>query len=647
MLAFLEYEEKVGWLWHRLVGDRASYPAHPEAAVHHAELRGALPVFFRGVGGEAGIEVVEGSPEGSRHRLRLRQRLGMEEERVEHARLTPERVLLPGRIELFPDRSLNRTLYFWQTAFLAFAKSCGPPGPPPADPLAADIARLQRAHRTTRAVLGAWPGLATRHADLSEAVRAVRPRRRLPPVEAAVEEVIGALLGGPPPAGEAALAMLRAVTGDEPAPASLRAPRNYRPFLPVPLWGEVSNEPSSGRRGQQGSTGTSSRAGEHDTRHRKARRRRFDQAARPDSLLLLNKGELMLLASDMVNVNRRQEEEEDAAAARRTADDLEELSLSEDGGSVAPMVRLDLDLAPAAADEEPVEAPLTYPEWHFRRGSYLPAHCSLEIERPPEHGELWQPDATARRRIRLVRRQFEALRPKRERVRRQLDGAELDTDALVRELIERAATGGGSDRVYTDVRDQVRDLAVVILVDQSLSTDAWVRNARVIDVEKEAVTVLGHGLDVLGDAFAIYGFTSRSRRRVLISEVKTFGEPFDEAARRRIASLRPGHYTRIGTAIRFAADRLALRPERHRLLLILTDGKPTDVDHYDGRHGIEDTRRAVHEARRAGAAVFAVTIDERAQTYVPYLFGRGGFAMIDHPERLPGVLPALYRQLTL
>ncbi len=114
---------------------------------------------------------------------------------------------------------------------------------------------------------------------------------------------------------------------------------------------------------------------------------------------------------------------------------------------------------------------------------------------------------------------------------------------------------------------------------------------------------------------------------------------------RRIAALRPGYYTRIGAALRHASAQLAKRPNRKRLLIVLTDGKPNDVDHYEGRFGLEDTRRAVREARRGGVAVFGVTVDREAQSYFPVIFGRGGYAIVGRIARLPAALPAIYRQL--
>ena len=158
------------------------------------------------------------------------------------------------------------------------------------------------------------------------------------------------------------------------------------------------------------------------------------------------------------------------------------------------------------------------------------------------------------------------------------------------------------------------------------------------------MTALAHGLDACGDAFGLWSFTS-TKRKVRVASIKTFDEPLGGTPLRRISALKPGAYTRMGASIRYVQKKLAERPESHRLLLLLSDGKPHDVDHYDGRFGIEDTRRAIQEARHAGTAVFAITIDREASAYVPYLFGRGGYAMVSHINHLVPALPVIYRQL--
>jgi len=153
-------------------------------------------------------------------------------------------------------------------------------------------------------------------------------------------------------------------------------------------------------------------------------------------------------------------------------------------------------------------------------------------------------------------------------------------------------------------------------------------------------------LTACGDEHAIFTFTSRRRSKVSVATVKDFSETLNARIVRRIQMLKPGQYTRIGAAIRHVTPQLVDRPHRYRLLMLVTDGKPNDIDQYEGRYAIEDTRVAIQEARRAGIRVFGVTIDEHARDYFPYIFGRGAYAIISDPKRLPTALPLLYRQLT-
>ena len=633
---FLELEAVVGRAWHRWAAAAASYPSHPHAAVAFDEVRGRLAVFFRGLGGAGGVRLVAGAGAGSGHRLRLRQRLGLGGgERLPQPTLDAEALTLPERIDCFAERDLNAQLYFWLAAFFAHAPAAVAQ---PDDALRADLAQLRAAHAATCATLAAWPGLRPLHARLCEAVRAVRPERALPPSEAAVEDAILHLLGAPAPRKRE---IVDAIATD--APPRLRAPRGYRRFLPVPLWGEI-RENRRGAPSEPGDGPAGEAAEAQEERRLKARRRRTDQAARRDSLIL-HRFEYLLSVAEMVNVNREMEDD-DPASARQTAATLDELTLGSHGRRPASRLKLDLELAPAAVEARPLAATLTYPEWDFTRGCYHADHCRVVAGPAAEEGDDWIPDAAARRRIRAVKRQFEALRPRREVQFAQTDGDELDLDALIRSQVDLRVGAGGSDRVWLQTREAARDLAVAVLMDASLSTDSWVANRRVLDVEKEAVLALGHGLAACGDEHAIFAFTSRTRRQVSVLTIKDFGEALNARVARRLQALRPGHYTRIGAALRHAAARLVAQPNRRRLLLVITDGKPNDMDHYEGRYGAEDTRRAVREARRVGLAVFGITVDSRARDYFPHLFGPGGYAMVGRIARLPAALPAIYRQLT-
>jgi nitric oxide reductase NorD protein len=158
--------------------------------------------------------------------------------------------------------------------------------------------------------------------------------------------------------------------------------------------------------------------------------------------------------------------------------------------------------------------------------------------------------------------------------------------------------------------------------------------------------LFSEALAAVGDPFAIYGFSSVKRHHVRFTLLKNFAESYNDHIRGRILSLRPGFYTRMGAAIRQASNILAEQTQHRKLLLILTDGKPNDIDNYDGRYGIEDTRQAIIDARRLGLVPFCITIDQKADQYLPYIFGSNGFTVIFDPSQLPTKLPQLYHQLT-
>lgn len=592
--------------------------------------------MFRALGGETGVQIASASARRTGHRLGWRQRIGLGDERLEQPGRDAATIFLPDRIAIFPDRALNATLYRWLAAWFAAAPI---EAIAEADPLRRDLSMLRRASETAVWVLTQFPGLVADYAQLAAATAKARPRRPLPRVEQEIEQIVLALLGaGRGPSGRLWPAMM----GTGPLPD--KAPPGYRSILPCPLWGDCWTRELSPAHTDEDECAPGAAAAAKDDRKRFAVRERGDDANRRDPFVL-NRFEKILAMAEMVNVDRPADDSEDEDA-QKAADDLEEITLSRRSGKPASRFKFDLDLPPEALDGSRLNAELTYPEWDYRSGSYLPDHCRVLAGAAPERGENWTPDETMRRHVRQVRRRFEALRPRRELMRAQADGDELDLDALVRARCDlRAGSSAGLDRVHMAMRPQGHDLAVTLLVDVSLSTDAWVDGYRVLDVEKEALLVLAHGLSACGDHHSILTFTSRRRSWVRLEAVKAFGEPMSGAVERRIGALKPGYYTRIGAAVRHAAAELARQPQRKKLLLVLTDGKPNDVDHYEGRFAVEDTRKSVQEARRLGIAVFGVTIDATAQTYFPTLFGRGGYAIVGNIKRLPAALPAIYRQV--
>ncbi len=639
LLSLLEPEEAAGSAWQRLAEGRGSAPNFPEAAVALESVSASLSVFFRGLGGERAVKIAALAAETSRHRLSLRLRLMLGEERIEHARRDCQAIYLPERISAFPEQSLNRQLYFWLAAFFVHRQPT--PRVPSGDPLAQDIAYLRATHMTIAAALAAVPGLAPVYNELCARHRVLRPVRRLPEAEREVEHAIHRLLGS----GDDGGAFWRFIAGGTDFGA-LGAPRRYRPFLPSPLWGDAldyeggaDTPPDADSRADGASTEA------RNQRTPKATRRESDQTDRKD-YLALNRFEKLLTLVESLNINRAVEDD-DEEGARKALEDSEEIALGAHTKKPSTRLKADLDIAPPASGGGEVSG-LAYPEWDYRRNAYRQNYCRVLTGAavPSAATADWEPDECLRRRIRRVRRQFEGVRPRPQTLRAQLDGSDLDLEAVIRARADLLSAGAGSDRLYTATRRQERDMSVALLADVSLSTDSWIDGRRVLDIEKESLLVLTHALTACGDEHAIFTFTSKRRFAVHAKTVKEFGEPLCSKVEQRIGSLKPGHYTRMGAAIRHVSARLDERIRRHRLLLVITDGKPNDTDHYEGRYGIEDTRRAIQEARRKGQIVFGVTVDTKAQSYFPSLFGRGGYAIVNHAARLPSALLTLYKQLS-
>lgn len=637
-----EPEESVGKIWHAFASGLDAPEVFEEEAVTLSDMQGRLAILFRGLGGSKDIEIKPAPVQESGHRLSRRRALGQRAERFARASFDGEALRLPDRIAVFPDADANRALYLWLAAATAFA------GAPryEADILRADIRALQAAHRMTQAALAECPGLRRLYANLCIAERQLRRPRSLPAVEASIEAAIVHLLGAPPPSDPLAVEMARAIrTGSEDL-GSISAPRGYRTFMPVALWPDLR---SSELRAKVEREGETPEQGENvpdaDDKVFKAKRKTADQAARKDSLIL-HKFEAIFSWAEFLNLNRRIDDD-DEDTAKKAADDQEEVSLTQVPQRAKTRLRLHLDLSPEEADFEQLAGEHVYPEWDHRSKEYLSDFCRV-IAGPAATAETdpaFLECARTQRRIRAVKRQFEALRPRRVHLNRQVDGEEIDIEAAVAARVDLAATGANCDRVYISSRSQERDLAISILLDASRSTESYVSGRQVIDIEREALIALAWGLDACGDETSIDAFSSLRRDRVFVHTCKGFDEPMGADVEVRIAGLRPGHYTRLGAAIRHVSDGLAKRPRQRRLLLVITDGKPNDLDHYEGRYGIEDTHMAVREARRSGQSVFGITIDRKAQAPFSRIFGRGGFIVIPDPEKLTAALPQIYSHL--
>jgi len=303
--------------------------------------------------------------------------------------------------------------------------------------------------------------------------------------------------------------------------------------------------------------------------------------------------------------------------------------------------------AAAAADEGAAEAEAgtaVYDEWDFARRHYRRGWCVLRSRdvHPGDPAFVWRALERYRPQIASLKRTFEALRGEDRLHRREPHGDGIDLDAAVAGLADAAAGRELPERLFVRRHRTERSIAVMFLVDMSGSTKGWIN-----DAEREALVLLCEALEVLGDRYAIYGFSGMTRKRCEFYRVKRFDEPYGAAVKSRIAGIAPQDYTRMGVAIRHITRMLAAEDARTRLLVTLSDGKPDDFgDGYRGEYGIEDTRQALFEARRAGIHPFCITIDEQARDYLPHMYGAANYVLVNDVRRLPLQVASVYRRLT-
>ncbi len=292
-----------------------------------------------------------------------------------------------------------------------------------------------------------------------------------------------------------------------------------------------------------------------------------------------------------------------------------------------------------------------YPEYDYLTGRKRREWTTI-VEFAPRPGSLRVIEDTLERyadvvnRIRLLISNARVSRP--QRIRKQHEGDYLDIDACIESVIEQRLGEQPDPRVYTRTERRSRDLSVLALLDISESTNDCVRGAKakVIDIECQATALLAHAMSGLGDPFAIAAFCSNQRDEVRYYRVKDFDADYDRRARSCLAGLSGGYSTRLGAAIRHAGADIKTRLTHRRLILVLSDGEPSDIDILDRNYLVEDARDAVHSMARDGIDVFCVALDSGGENYLTRIFGQRNFVQIDKLESLPERLPMLYFRLT-
>jgi nitric oxide reductase NorD protein len=305
---------------------------------------------------------------------------------------------------------------------------------------------------------------------------------------------------------------------------------------------------------------------------------------------------------------------------------------------------------PYGAENETQAAPLSYPEWDYQSQLQRPAWTQVRETRP-EASDPARADAILAQHKPLLsrlRRVIEALQPQGvQRLRKQEDGDEIDLNAALDALTDLRLGRVPDPRCMLRHRRSQRDIAVLILLDLSESGNERLPDGRpVIELALEAALLTAETLHRIGDPFAIHGFQSDGRHAVHYRRFKDFDRPYDAQARGRLCGMRAALSTRMGAAVRHGAHLLGRLPQRRKLLLVLTDGAPADIDERDPQYLRFDARKAVEEARAAGVTSFCLSLDPQADQYVERIFGKRHAMVLDNIGRLPEKLPMLYAGLT-
>lgn len=605
-------EEFVGQIWDLFI-TRVSTKRYPEKQATLSDMQPVLATCFRAFGGASAIRIVPADLKSAAATSNWLQQVAGTGSQFYPTTNNQDVVSLPPRIDIFPNVNLNESLYLYLTALAAQQKK------PMVNWFWDNQQLALQLHKQI-------PGYKKRYRTLLEAYLPLRPDPNHLSEDARIQE----------------LALQQALK----EPGSVKSlPESYQLPAPIALWlypathSKPSSNPIDDTATQEQQENESNKK---QTVNVRKKSERVDDNDNSGGLMLFRL-ENLFSWTEYSQLDRNVDDNEDDDAAS-IAEDLEVISVSQKSNKAA-RIKFDLDLPAEAFDDTPLGPGLSQPEWNYQTCSYHQNYCHIQPMLNTDAEPQPLPDrlkATANK----IRNQFEMLQPHRHWERKQTDGEEIDIDSWL-SFYTAQQSGSEEQRFYKTFTGKTRELSCLLLADLSMSTSAYVNEQRkVIDLIKDSILLFSEALNATQDKFAIYGFSSARRKHVRFNMIKNFNEKHSNTVIGRIQMMKPGFYTRMGAAIRQANDVLEEQRNRHRILMIVSDGKPNDIDHYEGRYGIEDTRQAVIESKQKGIIPFCITIDQEANDYLPYIFGSNGYVMVSSPEKLPNVLPLLYSQLT-
>lgn len=309
---------------------------------------------------------------------------------------------------------------------------------------------------------------------------------------------------------------------------------------------------------------------------------------------------------------------------------------------------------------EPVSDPFHYQEWDYHVQLARPDWATV-IERKQGKGdpEVMDEILTKHKPIASrIRHLIDALQPQGiVRRRGYEEGEELDLNAAVRAMIDIRRGVMPDPRINIRITRHIRDLSIVLLLDLSESTNEKIGDIQegeegyeeqdsILDLTRESAGLLSWAIDSIGDNFAVHGFASDGRHDVQYYRFKDFEQSYDDEAKSRMAGMKGGLSTRMGAALRHAGNHLVQQNAQKRLVLLVTDGEPADIDERDPQYLRHDAKKAVEDLAMQGVYTYCLTLDPNADRYVSRIFGENNYSIVDNVERLPERLPNVFAALT-
>lgn len=284
-----------------------------------------------------------------------------------------------------------------------------------------------------------------------------------------------------------------------------------------------------------------------------------------------------------------------------------------------------------------------YKEWDTSLKKYRKDWCRLKETVDEESVESMNTDNmdALRHAEHRIKKTFDQLINNQKFMRNQSDGDEIDIDAWVSARSSKSKDADDYQNLYIKNNTNDRDVAIMFAVDLSGSTAGW-KNSMI----KQSTWLLCKALARMGDQYAVYGFSGSGRSNCRVYPVKTFNENYTKSVKSRIFSMKPHQYTRMGVAIRHLSMLLGKTTAKTRILFVLTDGRPDDLDSYRGQYGVEDTRLALNEAKALSLKPFVLTFDKEGMDYLPYMLGSSRYQLITDISQLPIQISNIYKQLT-